>query len=378
MIDASGHLLRGTWDVVVVGAGAAGALAARQLALGGRSVLLVDKAGFPRDKVCGCCLNAAAMTALACVGLGGVPDQLGAVPLTRLSLACPGAGASIRIRSVAVSRAAFDWALVREAIASGAEFKPRTVARVELSGRVCLRSADRCGEEMSVLEPRAVLVADGLAGSSFSGCGFAAGPCAGTRIGAATILDRTTPDYPAGAIHMTIGRRGYVGAVRLEDHRLNVAAALEPAFVRDSGGPGRAIAALLADAGMPPLPTLDTAKFHATPALTRRRPTLQTNRVLILGDAAGYVEPFTGEGIAWALASAITAAPIVLGRSPWESWASAHRRLISPRQRLCRGVAWALRRPRLTLAAVRAMSVIPLLARPAVRRVELPFPEPAT
>ena len=44
------------WDVVVVGAGPTGSLAARQLARAGADVLLVDRLSFPRWKVCGCCL----------------------------------------------------------------------------------------------------------------------------------------------------------------------------------------------------------------------------------------------------------------------------------------------------------------------------------
>ncbi len=59
-----------SWDVIVVGAGLAGSLAARQLALAGARVLLLDRATFPRWKVCGCCFNPHAQSALAAVGFG--------------------------------------------------------------------------------------------------------------------------------------------------------------------------------------------------------------------------------------------------------------------------------------------------------------------
>ena len=371
------------WDVAVVGAGPAGALAARQVALAGLSVVLIDKAPFPRDKVCGCCLNAAAQSMLAAVGLVGLPERLGAVPVVALGLAAGRARARLPLRSMAVSRAAFDLGLVHEATAAGVLFLPRTVATVDAAGRLGLRPAG--GGEASLLDARVVLVADGLAGSALTGRpDLAPRIAANGRIGAAAILPATTPGYARGSIHMTVGPGGYVGAVRLEDHRLNVAAALDPGFVRAALGPARAIATLLAAAGMPAIPGLADARFHATPMLTRARPTVESDRVLILGDAAAYVEPFTGEGIAWALASAVAIVPAVIhncgvnsrgSAAPLatRSWRAAHRRRIAPRQRLCRAVAWTLRRPRLATVAVRALALLPSAAGPALRRVALPY-----
>ncbi|MCS5617516.1 MAG: FAD-dependent oxidoreductase, partial [Pirellulales bacterium] len=57
------------WDVVVVGAGLSGSVAAREAARLGSRVLLVEKASFPRRKVCGCFLNANALASLAHLGL---------------------------------------------------------------------------------------------------------------------------------------------------------------------------------------------------------------------------------------------------------------------------------------------------------------------
>ena len=54
----------GVFDALVIGAGPAGAVAARELARRGASVLLVDKSRFPRPKVCGCCVNGAAVGTL--------------------------------------------------------------------------------------------------------------------------------------------------------------------------------------------------------------------------------------------------------------------------------------------------------------------------
>ena len=61
MIDDAGSILSNatcaTWDVIVIGAGPAGAVAARQVALAGLQTLLVDAKCFPREKVCGGYLN---------------------------------------------------------------------------------------------------------------------------------------------------------------------------------------------------------------------------------------------------------------------------------------------------------------------------------
>ena len=58
-----------TWDILIIGAGPAGAVAARQLALAGLDVLLVDRKAFPRRKVCGGCLNERALAGLARAGV---------------------------------------------------------------------------------------------------------------------------------------------------------------------------------------------------------------------------------------------------------------------------------------------------------------------
>src|SRR6516164_7141698 len=113
------------WDALVVGAGPAGSLAARQLALQGRSVLLVDRACFPRWKVCGACLNGWALATLSAVRLERVTHDLGAVPLTRMHVAAWGRQADIALGvGVSLSRAALDAALVEAAIDAGVSFLP--------------------------------------------------------------------------------------------------------------------------------------------------------------------------------------------------------------------------------------------------------------
>ena len=85
-----GEASRHTWDAIVVGAGPAGAMAARELALGGAAVLLIDKASFPRWKVCGCCLNSAALATLASAGLGDLVARHGGIEVDALHLGAAG------------------------------------------------------------------------------------------------------------------------------------------------------------------------------------------------------------------------------------------------------------------------------------------------
>src|SRR5439155_14732807 len=109
-----------------------------------------------------------------------------------------------------------------------------------------------------------------------------------------------------------------------------------------------------------------------TPALTRRAKALAGERWFAVGDAAGYVEPFTGEGMAWAVMSAAALAPIAARAvrewsfSHAREWEGAHRRVIGKRQRVCRVVSRVLRSPTLTAVAVRVLSVFPVLSRPVV------------
>ncbi|MGL6096279.1 MAG: NAD(P)/FAD-dependent oxidoreductase, partial [Fimbriiglobus sp.] len=296
------------WDAVVVGAGPAGAVAARELARRGLRVLLADRATFPRGKVCGCCLNGAALATLAAVGLGELPAKLGAVPLTRVRIGAGGRGVTLTLPSgVALSRDAFDAALIAEAVAAGVTFRPGTRAKLE-PGETSHGITVRLGD--TPVSAKLLIAADGLNGQLTAAVGNPPDVRENSRIGAGTMAPDGPTEYATGTIFMATGRGGYVGLVRVEDGRLDVAAAFDPGFVRDVGGPGNAAETVLRQAGFPAVPGLAGLPWKGTPPLTRTARVLAGPRWFAVGDAAGYVEPFTGEGMAWAVASAAAVAPI--------------------------------------------------------------------
>ncbi len=373
---------RRDWDAVVVGAGPAGALAARELARGKAAVLLVDKATFPRWKVCGCCLNGRALGVLRAVGLGDLAGGLGAVPLERFRLASGGRRVELPLAGgVALSREALDAGLIRAAIRSGVAFLPQTHAVLGLLEGTARTVLLRRGEEAAQVTTRLVLAADGLGGRLLSGhAGVDVVTEEGSWVGAGAVAETAPDAFAPGTVFMACGRGGYVGLVRLEDGRLNIAAAFDPALLKRRHHPGAAAAVILQEAGLPLLPGLAELAWRGTPALTRRATRRAYPRLFVLGDAAGYVQPFTGEGIAWALAAGqAVAALAVRGVRHWDAaleaeWDAVYRRTVAAGQATCRALMHALAHPVLTAAAVAVLRRWPALAAPVLRRVHQASP----
>lgn len=418
------------WDVIVVGAGPAGSITARTLAARGLAVLLLDRAAFPRTKVCGCCLNGAALGVLQRCGLGDLPLRLGAVALHEFVLALgnsarraaasshlppadaapiaeargniaspdstprsyypryPAAApirgptrrrASLRLSlpgGFALSRAAFDAALVRAAIAAGAHFRPRAAAALDPAGGETRAVRFTDGGAEFVGRAAVVVAADGLAGRFLRGePGFEPEVEPAARVGVGAVAPDGPPWYRSGVIYMACAAGGYAGVVRLEHGRLDIAAAVERTLVQRAGGPAHAVEGILRAAGLPWSDRFDELRWQGTALLTRRRKRLAGRRVFVVGDAAGYVEPFTGEGIAWALESGVALAPLVeRALSDWSpalacEWADRYRLLLASRQRWCRTVAAVLRSPRWTRLVCVALRLLPQLASPYLMKL---------
>lgn len=373
------------WDVIVIGAGPAGALAARQVARTSARTLLVERKAFPRTKVCGACLNQAALSALDSAGLLGKITALGGQPLRSFHMQCGRRILAVPLPGgIAVSRNRLDAALAEAAVDAGAEFLPEcaaTVQDLEVTAGGEMRKVALLGSDatLSHVRGRVVLVADGLGHSSLDAHPeFASRVHPQSRIGLGRVQTESPDFYRPGTIYMAVGASGYVGLVRVEDGRLNVAAAILPAFLKDHAAASPAIAAILAEAGLPPLFECDSGSWQGTLPLTRQSAQLAGRRILLLGDAAGYVEPFTGEGMAWALSVAIQIEPIVrCGLREWDrglesEWSRTVRRLVRRRQRWCRVLSALLRHPRASRWLITALSCVPPLVSPIVRGLNAP------
>jgi len=224
-----------------------------------------------------------------------------------------------------------------------------------------------------------VLAAHGLSGRALGGVpGLQSHPVRGARIGAGVVVEGAPSDYQPGIIYLASAAGGYVGLVRLEDGRLGMAAALDRSLTCGFGGPGPAATAILRANRWPTVPNSDDHVWRGTASLTRRPRKLAAERVFLLGDAAGYVEPFTGEGMAWAVASAVAAAPLAAEAArEWrpsliDEWTIRHRRLLGGRQSFCRAITAVLRHPSVVQPCLAVLSRFPALAGPVMRHLNAP------
>ncbi len=210
---------------------------------------------------------------------------------------------------------------------------------------------------------KVAIAADGLTHSSLGAIEEVTSEVApGSRVGLGTTLNHADPYYKPGRLTMAVGSAGYVGLTCVEHGRLNIAAALSIESLRDGRPPGAVIAELLRSCHVRAPLDCEDAQWTGTPALTRQSRKWSAPRLFLVGDAAGYVEPFTGEGMSWALAGAVEVARLAhQAVDHWSDdlslqWQATWRAHVRRHQATCRGLAWLLRKPRLaefTLSTVR-------------------------
>ncbi len=370
------------WDVVVVGAGLAGSLAAHGLARRGVRVLLVEQRVFPRWKVCGACLSPQALAALEAAGLGGLVAEQGGLALGSLELGVAGVVSPIALGSGRVlSRGCLDQALVEAAEAVGATVLTGTRAVLAPdAGPVPHREVVlQNGTERRRVGAKVVLIAAGLTHRCLDGeAEITSTIDPNSRVGGGCVLPANAAELAPGVLQMAVGRGGYGGLVRVEGGEINLACAFDPALLRSCGGAAGACQAIFSEAGFDPPSGLESAAWQLTAALSRRTRPLGGHRLLLLGDAAGYVEPFTGEGMGWALTSSLAALPLVLrGLEHWDGaieadWRRLHHRWVSQRQTFCRALALVLRNPWATWGVSRLAATFPSITSSMIGLVQRP------
>lgn len=304
-------------EVAILGAGPAGAAAALELARAGRRVLLIDKHAFPREKVCGGCLSGSGTTRL--FKLLGPARRPPGLPTARATFIIGPHRFVCRPKGAAwmVARAELDACLVEAAVAAGAMTRFGEAATLELN-------ADEDCWDVFVgterIRAAVVLLAAGI-GGLLRKVGIT-GRGTGRPMLAQQWVQPALPPLPRwGETEMHWLRGGYIGVATSRPDQCVVALVAlasatpgETAFerLRKLNPDAPLIQALPSDAPRR-FGARGTAGF---PWLPER---LGDRNLLLIGDAAGYAEPYSGEGIGQAFCSASCAAQAVVSCTARES-----------------------------------------------------------
>ncbi|MGH9174779.1 MAG: NAD(P)/FAD-dependent oxidoreductase, partial [Vicinamibacterales bacterium] len=296
-----------SYDAVVVGAGPAGTSTAIGLATCGVRVALLDKARFPRVKPCAEYANPEAMRVLDRLGLLNDVRAAGAAVFRGMRVVSPGGrdleldfSADAGRHALGLSRLALDLLAVERCRALGVEvIEGAHVRRLVVDGgRVTGVVASR-GTATVELAARIVVGADGHHSAVARLLALDLPQRWPRRIGLAAHLEGYSLAGEMGEMH--VGLDGYCGIAPQEDGRVNAAMVVDMARFERRGCSVEAFfdAALAAYPGMA---ERVRAAQRVTPVrgvgpLARRVRSVTGDGFLLVGDAAGFFDPFTGEGI---------------------------------------------------------------------------------
>jgi flavin-dependent dehydrogenase len=282
------------YDAAVIGAGPAGSAAAIELARAGAKVLLLEKSAFPRHKVCGEFLSPEVATVLKDLGCAELLEDALRIECARVHTASQrNLGFPLDPCGHSLSRFTLDMRLVAHAVRLGATFQPNTnvAAHDVLPARLAIPAWGR-------------RIRENITGGFF---GFKA---------------HFIGDYPR-QVDLHFFRGGYVGISPVENGRINVCALVEKQLLRDAERIARQVV------GRTPRqewPFLFTGPLH---------PGWQGGSGLAAGDAAAFLDPFTGDGISLALRSGRLAARAALALLSSSSGAEVEYQ--TQLRRMCRG-----------------------------------------
>ena len=320
-------------DVLVIGAGPAGSALAAGLARGGASVAMVEAAAHPRPKVCAEYASPRIVEELARIGMPGSWRST-AVALDGMDLHAGRRLAPIRYADAGgnrtawgVDRMTFDAALADHASRSGAALREQTrlVSLIADGTRVRgarVRDARSGGEE--VLHADWVVGADGTRSTVSHLLGVDRAVRFPRRLGLVAHYSGVEGLTNHGEMHA--GHGFYVGLAPTPGGELNVGMALpmtdrRPAAERFAEAIARLPAVADRLRGSRRL-----SPIRGAAPIGHRVADSAGAGWLLVGDAAGFVDPFTGEGIHRALRSARAAADAILAGGDVASAYRAERR----------------------------------------------------
>jgi geranylgeranyl reductase family protein len=289
------------FDAVVVGAGPAGSTTAYRLAQAGRRVLLVDRASFPRDKPCGGGLTIRAVRQLPVSPdpvVEHVVDRMGFRLRYRSRFERRGRGPLILM----TQRRRLDHYLVEQAVAAGAEFRDGVkVANVRADGSGVGAIVDGAPVEASVL-----VGADGANGTTRKAFDLGGDHVLGVAF-EGNVAREVVGDRFDGIAEIELGTipGGYGWVFPKGDH-VNVGVGgweSEGPALRDH------LRVLCRSYGIPE-DKVESLRGHRLP-LRRPGSIAARGRALLVGDAAGLVDPLSGDGMYEAFVSSRLAAETI-------------------------------------------------------------------
>ncbi|MEO6914197.1 MAG: NAD(P)/FAD-dependent oxidoreductase [Candidatus Baltobacteraceae bacterium] len=338
-------------SVAIVGAGPAGSACALQLARAGLDVTIFERTPFPRVKVCGEYLNAGAIEALRQLG---VADRIRphVAPIVGIRLHSGGTDVELPFgaRAWSIARAQFDELLLDAALDAGARLVNGRVEDVELTAEQAVVHFRDSSGVLQILKTARVVGADGIGSLVARKAGLALPP-------------RGTPRFALGGhyrgfgdlegfIEMYVDRHTYFAINPIGSECANVMVVVDADRLeawRGAVDEHLGTAARQLGAGRRSFDGVERiGKRVAVGPLAHRTRALCAPRVILIGDAAGFVDPFTGQGVMLALGSAIAGAQAIIQSRPGQ-YAFQHGRRIAARRRLGTTVKMLLRVPRLAL-----------------------------
>jgi len=318
-----------SFDLVVIGGAASGATMALRMARAGWRVAVVEKARFPRRKVCGEYLSATNLPLFEDLGikdeiLGAAGPPVDSVAAYQgesiITAAMPKILENSRLRGIALGRDQLDSCLMRHAKGHGAHaFQPARVTALEREGRntrVVLETGDPdgCAELPQSLVAPVVVAAHGSWGaSSLPSFPKAPKPSPGDLFGFKAHFSRAR--LPGGLMPLFVFPGGYGGLVETHDGlvsfsccvRRKVLSAIRARYEETAPTPGEAVVAHLIATVRGMREVLGSAETEGSILYTGPiRPGIRKgyeNGVFKVGNAAGEAHPIIAEGITMAMQS---------------------------------------------------------------------------